>query len=247
MASDTDCGELSMSAKARRYAAGASQPSVAECEEELVRSLQIFESVEPKGSRRFLAAALVAFAGKGYHATTTRHIATLAGASPGGLYTYYATKEDLLFEIALLGHQHILDETMAGLQSAHEPAGRIEEVTRRSVTYHAEQHVLARVVNADFRALDAPRLAKIMEIRNTISVLVREEVRKGAERGIFAVEHVDGAATAILRLMDVAPWYNDQGLMAPEQLAGVYVDLIMRLLGVNRTATRVGGELSATL
>ena len=199
---------------------------------------RIFDQIESKGSRRFLVAAVAAFAGSGYHATTTRDIAALAGSSPAGLYTYYATKEDLLFEIALRGHQHVLDETIAAMQSAEDPANRIIEVTRRSVSYHAEEHVLARVINADFRALDGQRLAQILSIRSRISTLVRDEVRRGAASGVFAVDHVEGATTAILRLMDVAPWYNDQGPMTPADLADVYVDLIMRMLGAREFSDR---------
>lgn len=202
-------------------------------EHEYVSPRGLFDDVKPKGSRRFLTAAVSAFSGRGYHATTTRDIATIAGASPAAIYTYYATKADLLYEIALIAHDYILQETLAAVASADDPVETIAAIVRRSVTYHAEEHVLARVVNTDFRALEVSRLATIMKIRRSISSIVREQVQRGVDSGDFDVEHIDGAAIAILRLMDVAPWYNERGPMTPAELAEVYVGLILRMLGTS--------------
>ncbi|MFT4008623.1 MAG: TetR/AcrR family transcriptional regulator [Nocardioidaceae bacterium] len=214
-------------------ATGRSKRMAFQREHEYVSPRCLFDNVEPKGSRRFLTAAVTAFSGRGYHATTTRDIATIAGSSPAGIYTYYATKADLLYEISLIAHQHILDEMTSAVESADNPVDRIKAVVRRSVSYHAEEHVLARVVNADFRALDVPRLATIMKIRRAISEMIRKEVRDGVEAGVFDVDHVDGAAIAILRLMDVAPWYNERGPMTPLELADVYVALVLKMLGAS--------------
>jgi AcrR family transcriptional regulator len=167
-----------------------------------------------------------------YWKDTTRDIATLAGSSPAGIYTYYATKSDLLFQITSIAHQYILDETLAAVATADDPVGRISEIVRRSVTYHAEEHVLVRVVNTDFRALEVQRLAAILKMRGQISTIVRDEVRRGVEAGAFHVGHVDGAAIATLRLMDVAPWYNERGPMSPRELAEVLLGLILQMLGL---------------
>lgn len=220
-----------MTAGAGELSAGGAKRMAFQREHEWVSPRGLFDQVQPKGSRRFLTAAVAAFSGRGYHATTTRDIATLAGSSPAGIYTYYATKADLLYEISLIAHQYILDQTEGALETAEDPAARIGEIVRRSVTYHAEEHVLARVVNTDFRSLDVSRLATIMKMRRRISTIVRDEVRRGVELGVFDVDHVDGAAIAILRLMDVAPWYNERGPMSPAELAEVYLGLIMRMLG----------------
>lgn len=222
-----------MSASSRDFAAAGAKRMSFQREHEYVSPRGLFDTVEPKGSRRFLTAAVSAFSGRGYHATTTRDIATIAGASPAAIYTYYATKADLLYAISLIAHDYILQETLAAVEPADDPVETIAAIVRRSVTYHAEEHVLARVVNNDFRALDVTRLATIMKMRRTISSIVREQVQRGVDSGDFDVEHIDGAAIAILRLMDVAPWYNERGPMTPAELAEVYVGLILRMLGTS--------------
>ena len=202
-------------------------------ENEYLSPRGLFDKVEPQGSRRFLTAAVLAFSRRGYHATTTREIAMLAGASPAAIYTYYATKADLFYEIALIGHRYILQELQAALSSTGGPIETLSAIVRSSVMYHAEEHVVARVVNTDLRALDPARLAPVLEIRRTISSLVREQVQRGADTGVFDVQNVDGATIAILRLVDVAPWYSERGPMMPAELAEVYVGLILKMLGTS--------------
>lgn len=202
-------------------------------EPENVSPRGLFDQVEPKGSRKFLRAAVSAFSGRGYHATTTRDIAALVGSSPAGIYTYYATKADLLFEIAMISHEYIQKVMDEALASADDPASRVAAMVRASVTYHAEEHVLASVVNHDFRHLDVTRLAKVLKIRKQISQSVRDEVQAGIDAGVFHVDHVEGAAVAVLRLVDVASWYNERGSMTPEQLADIYVALVLQMLGAS--------------
>src|SRR4051794_6434574 len=59
----------------------------------------------PGASRRLLMGAVDAFAERGYHATTTRDIASRAGMSPAALYVHYRSKEELLFQLIRIGHQ----------------------------------------------------------------------------------------------------------------------------------------------
>ena len=63
---------------------------------------------EPDARTRLLAAAVEAFAAKGFHGTTTRDISTAAGMSPAALYVHHRSKEELLHQISLAGHERIL-------------------------------------------------------------------------------------------------------------------------------------------
>lgn len=60
-----------------------------------------------------LAAARRAFLAKGFHATVMQDVIAESGMSRGGVYAYFANKEDLL--LALL--EDYDDEVMAGLQT----------------------------------------------------------------------------------------------------------------------------------
>src|SRR5207249_917869 len=83
-----------------------------------------FSDGAPAGAQRFLLAAIAAFAERGFHGTTTRDIAQLAGSSPAGMYTYYATKLDVLFDVSLTVHEYVLGVMSRGLASGTDPASR---------------------------------------------------------------------------------------------------------------------------
>ena len=62
----------------------------------------------PSTAARLLDAAAGAFADKGFHATTTRDIASRAGLSPAGVYVHFASKEGLLHALSTRGHEQAL-------------------------------------------------------------------------------------------------------------------------------------------
>lgn len=68
----------------------------------------LWAGVTPKAAQRLLVAAIETFAERGYHATTTRDIAARAAMSPAAVYIHYPTKEDLLYQIMMVGHQRAL-------------------------------------------------------------------------------------------------------------------------------------------
>lgn len=191
----------------------------------------MFNSVEPPGSRRFLLAAATAFAGRGYYATTTREIAQLAGSSPAGMYTYFATKADLLYAISIITHEYVLGVMRNGLDVGSKPAERIRGLVKASVAYHAEEHFVVSAVNRDFRALDVGQLADVLKLRREMKRMVVAEVQQGIDESVFRVSHVEGASIALLRMMDVAPWFSERGPMTPTALGDVYADLVLQMLG----------------
>src|SRR5689334_22341445 len=64
--------------------------------------------IQPEAARRLMRAGLESFARRGYHATTTRDIATAAGMSPAALYVHFSSKAALLYEISRSGHEQTL-------------------------------------------------------------------------------------------------------------------------------------------
>lgn len=54
---------------------------------------------------KIIEAARLVFAQKGYHEATMDDVAKEIGVSKGALYSYFKSKEDLLKEISLQGHQ----------------------------------------------------------------------------------------------------------------------------------------------
>jgi AcrR family transcriptional regulator len=202
----------------------------------------LFDDVKPRNSQRLLLAEITAFAEHGFHGTTTREIAAIAGLSPAALYTHYPTKASLFYEISLVGHRYILALTREALAGEGDPRDKVARLVRASVAYHAEEVTLTRVVNSEFRgALDRKSLKVIVGMRHEVTDLVREVVEEGVHAGVFSIPDPHAATVATLRLMDVSPWYNPAGLMSPEQLADSFCALILPMLGATPPARSPDG------
>lgn len=183
-------------------------------------------------ARRLMIAAVDAFAARGYHGTSTRDIADRAGLSPAGVYVHFASKEELFYQITLLGHQQTLRNAVAAVESAGAggPARRLHAVIEAQTTWQARHHTTARVVEYDLPCLSAEHYEEISTLRRRIAALVREVLDEGTRTGVFDVPDVDGTTLALLSMTtDVARWYPSNTRQSPEELGRLYADLALRM------------------
>jgi AcrR family transcriptional regulator len=190
---------------------------------------ETWRSITPDAARRMLIAAAHAFADKGYHATTTRDIASLAGMSPAAVYIHYRSKEELLFNISLVGH-----ETSLALLSSIRGADAVERLKNAVSSFagwHAEFHTTARVVQYELGALTPEHHAEVAELRRGIEQQMRSYIADGIAEGVFDVPDLKGATLAVLSLcIDVARWYRPGGKRTPDEIGALYADLVLRML-----------------
>jgi AcrR family transcriptional regulator len=188
--------------------------------------------VTPDAARRLLVAAVEAFAERGYHATTTRDIASRAGMSPAALYIHYKTKEELLLRISRIGHEKALAVLRAAAAGDGSAAERLAEAVRSFVRWHAGHHMTARVVQYELDSLGEEHRPEIVDLRRRSDATVREIIADGVASGEFDVPDVSGTTVAILSLcIDVARWFNEQGRRTPDEVGELYADLVLRMVG----------------
>ncbi len=182
--------------------------------------------------RRLLDAGLEAFGRRGFHGTTTRDIAAAAGLSPAALYVHHRSKEELLYLICREGHEELLARLRAADAGGGDPARRLAMFVRTWVFVHIEGHLMARVINDELDALDDAHREEILRARRALKQMLAGIVTAGVAAGAFDV--VDGPLTvrAILSMgIDIARWYRDEGRWTPEEIAGRYAALALRMVG----------------
>lgn len=180
---------------------------------------------------RLLRAAVSAFAERGFHGTTTRDLAAAAGMSPAAVYVHYPSKEDLLFQLSLRGHQR----TLAVIDEYDDPAApaaaRLHRLIRAFALHHAADHTTARIVNYELASLTPEHLAQIRELRREITRRIRAVIDAGVATGEFATTDPRAVTLAILSMnIDIARWYTDGGTLGPDALADSYADLALRMV-----------------
>lgn len=192
----------------------------------------LFVDVHPSAARRLLLAALESFSSEGYHATTTRSIATKAGMSPAAMYVHYRSKQAVLMQISLLGHQASLRVIRAAAASESEPVERLRAVVREHTRWHARNRDVARVAQYELISLSPENLAEVTTLRKAVRSVLREAIDDGIAAGRFVVPDVDAALQAIASLsIDVARWFPGGWRGSVDDLADAYADVATRVVG----------------
>lgn len=195
----------------------------------------LFVDVHPTAARRLLLAALESFSNEGYHATTTRSIATKAGMSPAAMYVHYRSKQDVLMQISMLGHQASLDVIRAAASSESDPVERLRAIVRAHTRWHAHNRDVARVAQYEFISLSTENAAEVLTLRRATRQVLCDAVADGLTAGAFATLDVDASVQAIASLsIDVARWFPGTWRGTVEELADVYADLASRLVSRGR-------------
>jgi len=193
---------------------------------------ELWSHIEPESSRRLLLSALEAFSARGFHAATTREIGEGAGLSSAGVYVHYKSKADLLYEISRVGH----DASLAAVESAldrasDDPVERVYSFVWAFAKWHADNHVLARAIQYEFKNLPARQFRKIVLIRERFEELMRDELRRGVAGDVFEISDLEGTMLAILSLcIDLARWYEPTPEHTSEAVGRLYAGLVMGML-----------------
>jgi AcrR family transcriptional regulator len=186
---------------------------------------------------RIMLAAAGAFAERGFHATTTRDIASRAGLSPAGVYVHFASKEMLLFELSRRGHARARDLLLAASAESPSPTQALRAIIGGFSRWHAEHYELGRIVQFEFRHLGPEHRDEVLALRKEIDQVVAGVLRDGVASGEFEVDDVPTTALALLSMaVDVARWYAPDVRRTPEAIETAYGDLAVRLVRSATTA-----------
>jgi AcrR family transcriptional regulator len=197
------------------------------------QSALLWAGIESESSRRILLAALAAFARQGFQAATTREISERAGMSPAAIYVHYKAKSDLLYEISRIGHQSVLEKVQEALRDApQEPEARVRRFVAAFAKWHADHHVVARVIQYELKSLPRAQLRRIAEVRKRFEELLGAELAAGVGAGAFDIADVDATTLAILSLgIDLARWYHASAdHKTSAEVGELYADLVARMI-----------------
>jgi AcrR family transcriptional regulator len=181
--------------------------------------------------QRLIDAAAEAFADKGFHATTTRDLAARAHMSPAGVYVHFASKEDLLFQLSLRGHELALEVLEAARVRRTRPADQLADIMSDFARWHAEHFRTARIVQYEFPHLSPAHRDVVLRLRKDIDAILRSVLTDGVAAGDFEVPDIPGTALALLSMtIDVARWYEPGIRRTPESIGKAYAELALRLV-----------------
>ncbi len=135
---------------------------------------------------RILLAGLGLFAEHGFHGTSIRDIAAEAAVQSASLYAHFPSKEAILAELVLAGHEeHHTRLVTALLDSGSDPRDRLAALVRAHVRAHTDYPMLAVVANNEMHALSPAAAAPAAAVRRQSEALLAEVLAMGQQQGVF--------------------------------------------------------------
>lgn len=182
--------------------------------------------------RRLFEAAIVLFGDQGFHGVSVRDLAASLGQQPGALYGHVASKQELLFELMVLGVRSHRDALKAALLDAgREPGEQVKALTRAHVLVHLRYQPLARVTNREMRALSDEQSRAVGIVRHESEQMFVDVIQRGRDLGAFSTPDPLLAVFAIGAMgLRAAEWWTPDSPRTHEQVADTYADFALKLL-----------------
>ena len=178
---------------------------------------------------RLLAVAVRLFAEHGFEGTSVQEIVAAAGVTKGAMYHYFASKDDLLYEIyhRLLGLQ--TERLNALADGPGDSADRVravaEDVVETTLTSIDEAIVFFRSMHM----LPADKRAQVRAERRRYHERFRALVEEGQRTGTFRGDVSADIVTHFFfgAVNQLGTWYHRDGGLNRRQVAEHYADMLL--------------------
>lgn len=183
--------------------------------------------------RRLLEEALVRFGERGYHGVSVREIARAAGVQASSLYAHLESKEELLFELMMLGHEeHFELLRRVLLEAGPDPTEQVADLVGAHVVFHASFPLLARICNREMAALGPAKRDQVLTVRRQSEQMFVDVIERGVRLGVFDVPDPWLATAAIGGMgIRVAEWWTEELPFDVGDVVAAYRVFALRLLG----------------
>jgi AcrR family transcriptional regulator len=182
---------------------------------------------------RILKVALELFARKGFHGTSMRDLAEQAGVQPATIYGHFDSKDAMLEEIISVGHD-FWDAALeaATIAAGPAPVDRLVALVKAQVTHHIRYAMVAVVSNGELHSLTPDAAARVMAKRLRGEERLVQVIEEGERDGSFAPLDATVSMLAIGSMgLRVANWYPGDYQDGPDELADLYAQYALRLVG----------------
>jgi AcrR family transcriptional regulator len=166
---------------------------------------------------------------------TVREIANRVGIHVSSIYGHIPSKEMLLFQLQLIGHEEHHDQVATAIAQAGPDVGdRIAAYLRAHVRVHLTYRMLARVSNKELYALTGERQRRIQAIREESRQLLVDLIDEGGRQGAFLRQDAWLLAVMLGNMgLRVCEWWTPELGYPADQVEELYVDASLRALGVD--------------
>ncbi|MCU1603341.1 MAG: TetR family transcriptional regulator [Frankiales bacterium] len=182
--------------------------------------------------RKLYEVALELFGQEGYHAVSIRDIATALGQQPSAIYFHVPSKQELLYDLALIGHRSHFESLRDALMDAgSDPVDQLRATVTAHVRVHLDYPSMARLTNRELRALTPDQYASIIGIRSQSEQISVDVIERGVRMGVFhsTDPYLDAKAIGAMGVR-LPEWWTPEAPRTKEQILEHYVENALKLV-----------------
>jgi AcrR family transcriptional regulator len=186
------------------------------------------ERYDRRQAQVVLSAARV-FAQRGYDQTSVPELADALGIAAGGLYHYFAGKEELLIAVCDQLMEPLLAEAESLMGTEQSPDRQLRALVRLWVAHVIEHRDHMLVFQQERHVIDhGEQWRNVRESRKRFERLVDGVLQEAHDQGLTRIEDSRLALSALLGMVNhTAQWYRPRGRLTATGIADGYVDLIL--------------------
>jgi AcrR family transcriptional regulator len=190
-------------------------------------------SIAPQSDTRFsrkraliIKAAAHTFGRKGFHATTLEEIAAALKVTKASLYYYFATKEELLYEVHLLSLGDVLRRVDGILSEERSPVTQLHEIVAEHLRVLASDYEGAFLLQQEYELPQKYR-EDIIRLRDEYEHKVLGVVQEGVRQRLFRVKDPRVVVRMMLGAVNwFLRWYRVDGRLTVDEIADAYIDCL---------------------
>lgn len=179
---------------------------------------------------RLIQSALKLFEENGFHGVSVNQIVQHAGASKGGFYHHFNSKDELLFMIHDTFISYVLEKANLAKQTYNHPTQKLQAIIKSFVKVFDlyKPHILVFYQESTYLKPQYEKLIKIKrdQFKNIIFEVIEEGQLSGEIRPSLPV-NITGMS--ILGMVNwTYQWYKKSGSKSIDEISDVFVDIILR-------------------
>jgi AcrR family transcriptional regulator len=182
--------------------------------------------------RKLYEAALELFGQEGFHAVSIRDIATALGQQPSAIYFHVSSKQDLLYDLALIGHRSHFESLRDALMDAgSDPHDQLRATVEAHVRVHLDYPSMARLTNRELRALTPEQYTSVVAIRSQSEQITVDVIERGVRMGAFhsTDPYLDAKAIGAMGVR-LPEWWTPASPRTREQILTHYVENALKIV-----------------
>lgn len=185
------------------------------------------------------------FADKGFHRATIRDIAAATGVSLSGLYYYFESKEELLFQIQSHCFRTLLEQMYDALEGVESAEDRVRVFIRTHLCFFTQNMAEMKVLSHESEALSGEHLEGIRTLKRRYTSIL-----EGALEGLAPADGgVDLRVTtfSLFGMMNwIYTWYRPERDVPLEKLTADISQIVLEGVRHPRSSrVKSGGPITA--